>query len=129
MDKKSVECSHSSGCFKISKFRTRVWCDNIPVDDVISSVEQKMSMVNSNLRVQIRGEVANILKNSVNSLQNSRETQFIIEMFEKTKKFISKHRNEIFITNADKGNETVIMNRSEYINKVNDMLNDGETFI
>ena len=94
--------------------------DNIPVDDVISGMEQKISMVKGDLCVQVRGEVANILKNIPDSLQNSRETHFIIEMFEKTKKFVNKHCSEIFITKTDEKNETVIMNKSDYVNNVND---------
>ena len=102
---------------------------SIPVDDIISGVEQKMNMVNGDLRVKIRGEIANILKNSKSSLQNSLETKFIVNLFEKTKNFVSKHRDKIFITKPDKANETVIINRSEYVSKVKIMLSDEETYV
>ena len=46
-------------------------------------------------------------------------------MFKKTKKFVCKHHD---ITKADKGNETVIMNRSDYVSKVKEMLSDDKTY-
>ena len=72
--------------------------------------------------------ICDILNNSKHSLPNSLETKFIIKLF-KTKKFVRKNRDKLFITKADEGNETVIMNRSNYVNKVKDMLSDDKTYV
>jgi len=51
----------------------------------------------------------------------------LIQLLNATKHFCQNNRNIIF-TRADKGNVTVAMNRVSYINKVEEILNDDNTY-
>jgi len=51
----------------------------------------------------------------------------IIDLIKITNKFIKNNLNIIF-TRADKGNITVALEKSEYLNKIEEMLNDTETY-
>jgi len=52
----------------------------------------------------------------------------IINLFEFTKTFIKNNPNILF-TRADKGNITVALDKLEYVNKIEDMLRDTNTYI
>lgn len=51
----------------------------------------------------------------------------IICEFNKCKKFLHEN-NDIFVTRADKGQVTVIMNKNDYIMKMNELLDDQATY-
>lgn len=51
----------------------------------------------------------------------------LIELFTKTIVFLREHP-DIIITKADKGNVTVILNKVDYIDKMERMLNDRNTY-
>jgi len=51
----------------------------------------------------------------------------IINLVKTTNKFIKNNPNLIY-TRADKGNITVTLNKSDYINKIEEMLSDKETY-
>ena len=76
----------------------------------------------------LRNELANILRNSKNSLKLTQDNRVILRLYEKTLDFISRHNKKIFVTKADKGNITVILNKSDYLTKAKRMLNDKKTY-
>jgi len=51
----------------------------------------------------------------------------IIKLLNTTKEFL-KHNPNIIFTRADKGNITVALNKIEYTNKINEMLQDIDTY-
>jgi len=50
----------------------------------------------------------------------------IIDLIKVTNKFIKNNPNIIF--RADKGNITVALEKTEYLNKIEEILNDTETY-
>ena len=53
---------------------------------------------------------------------------FLIDTIKRCKLFFNKCSNDIIITRADKGSVNVIMNKIDYTNKVNLMLEDETTY-
>ena len=80
------------------------------------------------MRNNLRNEVANILRNSKNGLKMTHENRVILGVYEKTQNFINEHNKKIFLTEADKGNITVIMNKCDYFTKAAIMLNDKKIY-
>ena len=54
--------------------------------------------------------------------------KFILKVYQKTQKFLHTHKNKIIITKADKGSKTVIMYKEDYNNKINELLEDRNTY-
>jgi len=52
----------------------------------------------------------------------------IIKLLESTKTFLKNNPNILF-TRADKGSITVVLDKTEYINKIEDMLSDTSTYL
>lgn len=52
----------------------------------------------------------------------------LLKFFYQTKKFL-KDNNQIVVVKSDKGNKTVVMNRSEYEEKMENMVTDKETYV
>jgi len=50
----------------------------------------------------------------------------LLKEFNRCKKFL-RDNEEVFVTRADKGQVTVIMNKQTYINKINKTLDDART--
>lgn len=51
----------------------------------------------------------------------------LLNLIKETKRFVSNHPS-IIITKADKGNCTVVLDKDDYLNKVNVMLADSNTY-
>lgn len=54
--------------------------------------------------------------------------KFILKVYQKTQKFLHAHKNKIIITKADKGSKTVIMYKEDYNSKINELLEDRNTY-
>ncbi|CAF1531073.1 unnamed protein product [Adineta steineri] len=63
----------------------------------------------------------------ISSSEKSLKNLPVNKKLQQTLKNLSKDKN-IYITKADKGNAIVIMDKSEYINKMNLIINDKKTF-
>ncbi|XP_036340372.1 uncharacterized protein LOC118749680 [Rhagoletis pomonella] len=69
----------------------------------------------------------NIIQFKRNIRHNSAE-KFILETFNKTKTFLKSHKDDIILTDADKGNKTVVMYKEDYTEKMNKLLDDKNTY-
>lgn len=86
--------------------------------------------VNEEDREKVRGQCVNIitnhqnkLKNSVHKIKNDKE----LKLFNKTAKFL-KSNPQIIVTKTDKTNQTIAMNKTEYITKTKELLADTDTY-
>ena len=78
---------------------------------------------------KIRNEVLNIIENRIkNTKKISNIDRTINNKITYTKKFM-KENNSIFFTRSDKGNVTVAIERSTYIQKVEKELNNENYYI
>ena len=104
---------------------------NAPIEQVLVDVEFIVDQLNDeDLKNQTRNNSINIITNYLNSLNsdiNSNDKQMTKDIID-TFKFIKENSNDIVITKADKGNTTVILNRSEYEEKAIALLNDSTIY-
>lgn len=94
----------------------------IPVEDIISNIEASISHLPDREAAEIRFETTRILRRAKLPQKNltSSEYQALKDL---------KSNINIIIAPADKGKATVLMDKDEYINKANDLLNDPTTYI
>ena len=94
------------------------------VHKIITEFETKTNLFPEQEIDMVRGQLTNIL-HSMHTKKNQRKDtkKIIIE----TTKFIKMHP-EIVTIKADKGNTTVIMKRSEYIEKTKQLLDDDTIY-
>ena len=79
-------------------------------------------------RKELRHKLLNTASNFLNSSQKIPAIdKSIAKNLKETKLFLQKN-TELFITKADKGNVTVILNRSDYNEKILQLLNDNSTY-
>lgn len=58
----------------------------------------------------------------------NRIEQFLISAAKKTAKFL-RDNGDIFVSNSDKGNVTIIANRSDYDRKMDELINNADNFV
>ncbi|KAK5650122.1 hypothetical protein RI129_001151 [Pyrocoelia pectoralis] len=100
-------------------FNYAVTPTSIPTENIITNVEIALKDVNDHAADKIRLEVAHILKNAHLPKQNITKAQ-------KSHLKELKNNKDILILRADKGNSTVIVNTSDYNEKMMDLLNSNE---
>ena len=93
----------------------------IPVNEIITSTEAVARKLDSNTPEQLRAGVSNALRTARPPCPNISYTQ------KRPLKDLHKD-NTIVILPADKGNATVVMDRSLYEEKMKDILLDGNTY-
>ncbi|KAK3732372.1 hypothetical protein QZH41_005703 [Actinostola sp. cb2023] len=93
----------------------------IPVDQFIAETESSISSLSPDKKSAIRNKVCSILSCAKPPKKNISQAEM------KALKTIGKDKN-IIILKADKGNSTVVMNRTEYDEKIEVMLSDSKTY-
>jgi len=100
----------------------------LAIHEFIKDIESNSFFHNINKQIWIRNitipQLHKFLKNTppINPLDTK-----LIQLHKKTKHFCQNNRNIIF-TRADKGNVTVAIDRVSYINKVEEILKDNNTY-
>lgn len=117
------------------KFSVPSESDDIPLINIIADTEQilKRNSTSDQQHNAMRSKVVNIMTNFIHNgrikghRSNFITNRQIISMYDRTKTFL-KNNKEIIITSADKGKSTVAITKTEYENKMNNMLQDEETY-
>ena len=105
---------------------------NLPITEYIACIESAIHEKPNEIKDTIRSDVVNIITNHKIKLRHNRKKQNsfqnkIQKQFIKTKKFL-KDNPDITILKPDKSNKTVVMNTTDYNNKMDDLLNDSTTY-
>ncbi|KYN07871.1 hypothetical protein ALC62_01155 [Cyphomyrmex costatus] len=96
--------------------------------EFIKQIESNIIVRHNNIINFVRNNFIPILNRLNNNFPSSNVTEkHILEWLSKTKKFINEHHN-LLITNADKGNVTVFLDRNTYLSKMEDILSDRDTY-
>jgi len=99
------------------------------VIDLIKSVESNTLKFDVDTQSSIRNRAISILNSfSLLTPEKNSTNQRVRELFRTCKMFI-KNNSNIIVTRADKGNTTVMLDRSEYIRSIKEMLQDTNTYI
>lgn len=111
------------------KFSVDLEKNEVPVLDILKDTEYCIQQSNTDLnKDELRLACNNIITNYLHNPQkNDYQSNIIKDHFIKAKKFLKSHPN-IFITRSDKGNVSVIMDKNEYKNKMNSLLNETNVY-
>lgn len=111
------------------KFSFNLPTNLFPCENIISNIESTIASLNIENKEIIRNKICNILTNYKNKIGSSRKNinNQIKYYIKETKQFLKNKPNLYFLT-ADKCNKTVIMEKNEYISKMNNLLNDRSTY-
>lgn len=110
------------------KFATSWKKSELPVDDVIASIETGLDKKSEGEKNEIREIVSNLLITEKNKQRRvSKEEKSMQKKIQKTKKFIAEHK-ELIITTADKSKKTVILKKEIYEQKMESLLDDKVTY-
>lgn len=109
------------------KFALPMHKDNLPIFKIIADGEELIKTKDQNEQEPSRSCFTKILQNYMrfNSMPNF--DKYLNKIFVDTKRFLKRHP-EIYIVPADKGNVTVAMLKINYIDKMNEMMTDRNTY-
>ncbi|UYV82205.1 hypothetical protein LAZ67_21001333 [Cordylochernes scorpioides] len=108
---------HGQYTFEGLKHRYPSKLDKIPL---IAGIETSITGLNMQDKHSVRNHVISVLNSPTNDLANSHHANQIIRTLSKN--------NNIVITRSDKGSRTVIMNTSDYISGMNQILSNSDVF-
>jgi len=101
---------------------------NNNVVQLIKNIENNIINLHQDTQNEIRNRSIPILHNLTSkSLYKDPIDIHITDLMKITNKFLNNNPN-IILTRADKGNITVALDKNEYLNKIEDMLKDSETY-
>jgi len=99
------------------------------ITQFIKNIENNITKLDTDIQTEIRNRCMPMLHNLLSkTVYNQPTDKKIITRLELTKKFLNNNPNILF-TRADKGSITVALDKNEYINKIEDMLSDTDTYI
>jgi hypothetical protein len=98
------------------------------IHEVIKDIESNISKFN----IQHKADIRNIIVPQLQRFMDARTNNNVIDkklisMFKYTTQFL-KHNDNIIITRADKGNAVVAMDKEDYFQKMQSLLNDKDTY-
>jgi len=101
---------------------------NNNIIQVIKNIENNIKNLQPDTQKEIRNRSVPLIHNLMSSsLYRDTSDHKIINLLNTTNNFLKMNPNIIY-TRADKGNITVVLNRNDYINKVEEMLRNKETY-
>lgn len=96
--------------------------------DVIKYVECNIRRLNPEISHQIRNHTVHFLNDCLSiPSQISPHDRHLLKLVKSTTMFLAKHP-EFVVTRADKGNTTVVLDRDTYLEKMNNLLSDTNTY-
>jgi len=95
--------------------------------EYIKSIENSLEKIKKDDRIFHRNKLVTFLEDLNKPFGFDNVDKLLVEWFKITKKFMYTNRDILF-TRADKGNTTVALDKFEYEDKINNMLNDKETY-
>ncbi|KAL7292551.1 hypothetical protein TKK_0013687 [Trichogramma kaykai] len=97
---------------------------------VVKNVEFDLSRVDVDdyIKENIRERIASSNKYHRNKYERIDETVIATQETVKSARLFLKSHPDIFFTNSDKGNETVCLEKSEFIRSMKEMLSDAKTY-
>ncbi|XP_065354742.1 uncharacterized protein LOC135949190 [Calliphora vicina] len=61
-------------------------------------------------------------------MKNNDKDKFILNIYDDTRRFLRRYKDKIIITEADKGNKTVLMYKKDYYERMDELLKDRNTY-
>lgn len=118
-----------------SKFALPLKMNEIPYTHVIAGSELVTRTIeNTEMQNEVRPKIANIITNHIHkfgNLKSDAHTVHLNNLYEETKSYLKECRqngNELVVINSDKGNKTVVMEKTLYQSTVEKIVEDGDMF-
>ncbi|XP_044747481.1 zinc finger Y-chromosomal protein 1-like isoform X2 [Coccinella septempunctata] len=105
------------------KFSVPVSANQTPIYRLITDIEDLIQKIPNERRDLLRAQITSITTNFIYRNQNK---NYISEKLYNTTKNFLKLNNELIILNSDKGSVTVVMERSDYTQKMLSIINSDE---
>lgn len=101
---------------------------DVPFLNIIADGEHCMQLIR-NLETQkvARANFCANLNSFCKKFENNMMNKFILRIYEDAKKMLSRHR-DIIVLQSDKGGVTVVMYKKDYMNKMQDLVFDRNTY-
>lgn len=110
------------------KFAVQLTTNEVPTLHLLADVEY---CIENNPEIQdrdtIRSQCTNIITNQLQKIKNVRQKDRIANNYRDAKRFL-KENNNLLVLNSDKGNNTVILEKTEYETKMSELVNDAQTY-
>lgn len=101
---------------------------DFPIIDILKDVEYLIqNLPEDRDKNQVRAQCTNVITNFKNTLKNNKRTHMLERQFDMARLFL-KQNDHILVTKADKGNTTVIMLKTDYKQKMTNLLNDNNIY-
>lgn len=106
-----------------SKFSLPITNKDIKIENIIADVEYALLAVPENRRDIIRAQATNTITNLTH--KNNMESSLVNKWYNETKRFL-RENDDLLILDSDKGAVTVIMEKTEYENKIQSILDSKD---
>lgn len=100
--------------------------EQIPIEYILAAIESNMDYIDEEKRNKIRNLITNQIFQFCEKNTRIKYSE-INELINITKQF-KKNNPELVFTKADKGNVTVVVERSDYVSKIEAVLKDEKTY-
>lgn len=98
--------------------------EQLPVMNIIAEGEDLVQTLQVKEEQEIaRTKLTTIIDSQMNKMKLTNMDKFVLDKVDKAKKYL-KENNDILIVNADKGNATVAISKSDYISRINNIVGD-----
>lgn len=112
-----------------AKFAIPINKENFSPIKIITDIEEAILSLGKNKeREEARGRACNRVATYKNKIKNTEKEKFILAVYKSTMVFLKKHKDTVIVTTADKGNKTVIMYKKDYQTKMENLLDDKNTY-
>lgn len=108
-----------------SKFNVPVNQNDIDIKDLIADVENISDEVEEDRRNTLRAKTASIITNYIHKNKNINVTNHIEKLYRTTRNFL-RSNNHLLVLNSDKGSVTVLMDRSDYLERIHSIVNTDD---
>lgn len=96
--------------------------------EFIKNVERNIAGYSEEFRFSVQNDAIHFITKIDKTIARRNDNdRFLISCLKRTKEFIKEQPNVLF-TRADKGNTTVVLNKNDYISKMEDLLGDKNTY-
>lgn len=110
------------------KFALPITRNDFPLFKCIADGEMCIQTIKDREEQDVaRTKFTTLIERHLNTMNINGRDKAILKTVEQTRKFLIQNKN-IIITNSDKGNVTVAMEKTDYDNKMNTMLRDKSTY-
>ncbi|XP_067618090.1 uncharacterized protein DPCoAC isoform X1 [Eurosta solidaginis] len=111
------------------KFTLPTTTNNFSSVQTIAEMEQVFETLETEKEKEVaRNKLSNRIMNFKRNIRHNSVEKFILETYRKTKAFLKTHKDDIVITDSDKGNKTIALYKMDYNTKMENLLGDKNTY-